>query len=136
MSSLGRSVVTVAALASLLTFASIAKAATEPHPDGDPRGIKNFLTEKTLTYPGAEGKENFIHFGRFGNFDWYFPCEIESGTWSLAEDQTLNLTYHNSDFTTRQYKLERQNDGVKLIESGSENITVATLLEGNQVPYF
>ncbi|MBT3400480.1 MAG: hypothetical protein HN420_10860, partial [Rhodospirillaceae bacterium] len=41
----------------------------------------NFLTENTLIYHGADGQENLIHFGRFGNFDWYFPCTIESGSW-------------------------------------------------------
>ncbi len=32
----------------------------------------NFLTENTLIYPGDDVQENLIHFGRFGNFDWYY----------------------------------------------------------------
>ena len=130
------SAVSKAALACRLAFAGVSTAAAEPHPANGERGIKNFLTENTLAYPGREGAENLIHFGRFGNFDWYFPCQFESGDWNLADDQTLSLTYHNPAFKPRQFKLEQREDGIALIEPASENTTVAQMLEGNHIPYF
>ncbi len=124
------------ALASLLALAGFSPAAAEPHPVESKPGIKNFLTENTLSYPGREGEENLIHFGRFGNFDWYFPCEFESGAWSLGDDQILSLTYDNAKFASRRFKLEHREDGIALIEPDSETFTVATLLDGNHIPYF
>jgi hypothetical protein len=131
-----KSLVSVAAVASLLVLAGLSAVSAEPHPADGKSGIKNYLTENTLSYPGREGEENLIHFGRFGNFDWYFPCEFESGDWTLADDQTLSLTYHSSKFEPRQFKLEQREDGIALIEPDRETITVATLLDGNHIPYF
>ena len=132
-----RSMYSITALAGLLALATIspAAAATE-QPEGGKRGIDNFLTENTLTYPGRDGEDNLIHFGRFGNFDWYFPCEFESGDWSLGDDQILSLTYHNPRYKPRQLKLEQRDDGIALVEPGAENITVAKLREGNKIPWF
>lgn len=131
-----KSTFAVMALASLLVFAGFSQAGADQHPTDSRRGIDNFLTENTLTYPGRKGEENLIHFGRFGNFDWYFPCQFESGDWSLTDDQTLSLTYHNPNFKPRRFKLDRREGEIALIEPDSENTTVATLLEGNHIPYF
>jgi hypothetical protein len=131
-----KSLASVAAVAGLLAIAGYSAASADPHPAEDKRGIERLLTENTLAYPGRKGEENLIHFGRFGNFDWYFPCQFESGDWSLDDDQTLSLTYHNSNFKPRQYTLERREDGIALIEPDSENTTVAQMLEGNHIPYF
>ena len=131
-----RSRVSLAALAGLLVFAGSSNVYADPHPATSKPGINNFLTENTLSYPGREGEENLIHFGRFGNFDWYFPCQFESGEWSLADDQTLSLTYDSFKFAPQKFKLEQREDGVALIEPDSENITVAQMLEGNHIPYF
>ncbi len=126
----------MAALAGLLMLTGLPPARAETPPDGDKRGITNFLTENTLSYPSRAGEENLIHFGRFGNFDWYFPCEFESGAWSLGDDQILSLTYDNAKFASRRFKLEHREDGIALIEPDSETFTVATLLDGNHIPYF
>lgn len=125
-----------ALVAGLLIFTAVSNAAATQEPVEGERGIKNFLTEHTLVFPDTEGGENLIHFGRFGNFDWYFPCQFESGDWSLADDKTLRLTYHNTDFEARQYTLVRRDDEIVLTEPGSANTTVATLREGNHIPYF
>ena len=61
----------------------VTPAGADSRPLEAKRGIDNFLTENTIAYPGRKGEENLIHFGRFGNFDWYFPCEFESGEWTI-----------------------------------------------------
>lgn len=126
----------MAALAGLLVLTGLPPARAETPPDDDKRGITNFLTENTLSYPGRAGEENLIHFGRFGNFDWYFPCEFESGAWSLSDDRTLSLTYDSAKFAPRQFKLEQHEHSITLVEPGSETITMATLLDGNHIPFF
>ncbi|MDH3739092.1 MAG: hypothetical protein OER92_07850 [Alphaproteobacteria bacterium] len=131
-----RSILSLTAWASLVMFAGLSDALAERSAAEGKPGIDNFLTENTLTYPGQEGEQNLIHFGRFGNFDWYFPCEFESGDWSLGDDQTLRLTYHNPRYKPRQLKLEKREDGIALVEPGQQNITVAKLLEGNKIPWF
>ena len=93
----------------------------------------NFLTENTLIYPDRDGEENLIHFGRFGNFDWYYPCTFESGLWTLDADNVLNLTFDNQDWPDRSYRLSRNDDAVLMIEP--ERTTEARLTAGNKLPY-
>ncbi|MEP4379613.1 MAG: hypothetical protein ABJ215_09245 [Alphaproteobacteria bacterium] len=96
-----------------------------------------FLTENTLIYPGVDGQENLIHFGRFGNFDWYFPCTIESGSWSLDPDNVLSLTYDNTDFAARSYRLTPREDpdGVRVEMIAPERTFAAVMEKGNTLPY-
>lgn len=124
-----KSAIAAAALASLVAFAGWAPAGA------DERGIKNFLTENTLVYPGEEGEENLIHFGRFGNFDWYYPCEFETGSWSLGTDMVLSLTYDNPRRAPKRYKLDRYEDRVALLAPDGDSGTTAMLLEGNRLPF-
>lgn len=131
-----KSIFSVAVLASVLAFAGLADAAADRRDAEDPRGIKNLLTENTLAYPDEKGEENLIHFGRFGNFDWYFPCQFESGYWSIDRDLVLSLTYDNSEFQPREYQLARREGDITLTEPGSDRITVAKLLEGSHIPFF
>ena len=93
----------------------------------------NFLTENTLIYPGDDGQENLIHFGRFGNFDWYYPCKFESGLWTLDADNVLRLTYDNRNLADRQYTLLRRGETVTMIEP--ERRTEADMVAGNKLPY-
>lgn len=93
----------------------------------------NFLTENTLIYPGDDGQENLIHFGRFGNFDWYYTCKFESGLWTLDADNVLRLTYDNRDLADRQYTLSRRGVTVTMIEL--ERRTEADMVAGNKLPY-
>lgn len=93
----------------------------------------SFLSEHTLVYPNREGKEELIHFGRFGNFDWYYPCTIESGSWSLDADNVLSLTYDNTDFAPRSYQLAQKNGAVQMIEP--DRTTEAFIASGNLLPY-
>lgn len=93
----------------------------------------SFLSEHTLIYPNRDGKEELIHFGRFGNFDWYYPCTIESGSWSLDADNVLSLTYDNTDFAPRSYRLAQKDGGVQMIES--DRTTQAFIASGNLLPY-
>ncbi|MEK9965640.1 MAG: hypothetical protein VW582_04655 [Rhodospirillaceae bacterium] len=115
----------LAALAVMLLPAFAARAAEPP--------AATFLTENTLIYPGADGQQNLIHFGRFGNFDWYFPCTIESGRWSLDADNVLHLTYDNTDFADRTIRLAPDADRVEMITA--ERTTTAVMVEGNKLPY-
>lgn len=96
-----------------------------------------FLTEKTLIYPGVDGRENLIHFGRFGNFDWYFPCTIESGSWALDPDNVLSLTYDNTDFADQTLRLVPREgpEGVSVQMTAPDHTTVAVMEEGNKLPY-
>jgi len=130
-----KSMVSVAALVSLLVFAGSPNAGADQRDTEDRRGIKNFLTEHTLVYADKLGEENLIHFGRFGNFDWYFPCQFESGSWNLGPDLVLRLTYDSPRFTPRQYRLARRDEGIILTEPDSGGTTVAKLLEGNRLPF-
>jgi len=96
-----------------------------------------FLTENTLIYPGVDGEKNLIHFGRFGNFDWYFPCTFESGSWSLDPDNVLSLTYDNTDFAARSYRLAPREgpDGVEVQMIAPDRTLAAVMEEGNTLPY-
>ena len=93
----------------------------------------NFLTENTLIYPDRDGEENLIHFGRFGNFDWYYPCTFESGLWTLDADNVLSLTYDNRKLPDRSYRLSRAGESVLMIEP--DRTTQASLTVGNKLPY-
>lgn len=128
--------VIVATAAIVLAWPGAAYAAADRSAGDDPRGIDNFLTENTLAYPDEKGERNLIHFGRFGNFDWYFPCEFESGYWSLSSDMVLSLTYDNPRFAPRQYRLKQREDGVAMTEPASGRVAVAELLEGSHIPFF
>lgn len=129
-----KSMVSGAVLASLLICAGFANADTDQHQTEDPRGIKNFLTEHTLIYSDELGGENLIHFGRFGNFDWYFPCQFEGGTWNLGPDLVLRLTYDSPRFKARQYKLARLDEVITLTEPDG-GTTAAKLVAGNRLPF-
>ncbi len=130
-----KSMFSVEALARFLLFAGVAKAGAAQGQAEDPRGIKNFLTENTLVYADEKGEENKIHFGRFGNFDWYFPCQFESGYWNLGPDMTLSLTYDNPQFKSRQYRLVRLDDAITLSEPDGGATTAAKLLTGYRLPF-
>lgn len=131
-----KSMFSVAVVASVLALAGFVEAAADRRDAEDPRGIKNFLTENTLVYPDEKGEENLVHFGRFGNFDWYFPCQFESGSWSLDRDLVLSLTYDNSEFQPREYQLARRDGGITITEPNSGRTTAAKLLEGSHIPFF
>ncbi|MBT4906164.1 MAG: hypothetical protein HOK98_05985 [Rhodospirillaceae bacterium] len=96
-----------------------------------------FLTENTLIYPGVDGEKNLIHFGRFGNFDWYFPCKFESGTWSLDPDNNLSLAYDNTDFAAQTFRLAPRegSDGLRVEMIAPERTFAAVMEEGNTLPY-
>lgn len=130
-----RPMIPVTALTSLLVFANFSAAGATPSTSEGQHGIKNFLTEHTLVYPDKKGEENLIYFGRFGTFDWYFPCQFESGTWNLDPNQVLSLTYDNSDFQSRQYKVARQDDGITLTEPENDSTTAGKLIAGNRLPF-
>ena len=118
------------AVAGLLAFSVPAQAESGlPAP--------NFLTENTLVYPDADGERNLIHFGRFGNFDWYFPCTFESGSWALDADNNLSLTYDNTDFADQTFRLSpSEGDGGLQVQMIAPDRTLAAVMEeGNTLPY-
>lgn len=131
-----KSLVSLAVVACVLVFAGLAEAAAAQSDIDGKRSIKNFLTENTLVYADEKGEENLIHFSRFGSFDWYFPCQFESGLWSLGQDLILSLTYDNPDFQPREFQLVRQQDEITLTEVNSGNTGPAKLLEGSHIPFF
>jgi hypothetical protein len=120
------------ALAALAVMLLPAFAARASETSSEPPAA-TFLTENTLIYPGADGQQNLIHFGRFGNFDWYFPCTIESGRWSLDADNVLRLTYDNTDFADRTIRLAPDGDWVTMVTP--ERTANAVMVEGNKLPY-
>ena len=97
----------------------------------------NFLTENTLVYPDADGERNLIHFGRFGNFDWYFPCTFESGSWALDADNNLSLTYDNTDFADQTFRLAPRegSEGLQVQMIAPDRTLAAVMEEGNTLPY-
>ena len=96
-----------------------------------------FLTENTLIYPDADGEKILIHFGRFGNFDWYFPCKFESGSWELDPDNVLSLTYDNTDFADQTFRLTPRegNKGLEVEMIAPDRTLAAVMEEGNTLPY-
>ncbi|MBT3552423.1 MAG: hypothetical protein HOF70_17010 [Rhodospirillaceae bacterium] len=103
-------------------------------------GAQNFLTRNTLVYTEKDGAEHSIYFGRFDNFDLYFPCQFESGAWSLSEDHILRLTYDTAQIKPKAFKLVRLEEGGKVASgislTGAEDgePRQAKLLEGNRLP--
>jgi hypothetical protein len=97
--------------------------------------LDDAITDNTLVYPGSDGKENLIHFGKYGNFDWYFPCRIESGSWTLDPDGTLHLTYDNSDFAPRDYGLALDGRDIAMADPATGGRTAAEIIRGNVLPY-
>jgi len=116
----------------LLALAPAAASAASPDADDT---LKSVITENTLVYPGADGQTNFIHFSRYGSFDWYFPCQIESGRWSLEAGDELHLTYDYPGFAARTYRLAQQGDTVVMTEAESGGVTRGEIARGNTVPY-
>lgn len=121
-----------AALAAIIVLSGgMAWAETSrPEVDLPPR---NFLTEHTLIYPARDGEEHLIHLGRFGNFDWYYPCTFESGSWTLDADNFLSLTYDNRKLADRRYTLSRRGETVLMVEP--DRTTEAALVPGNELPH-
>ncbi len=122
------------ALTGLLLTAGPPPASADQNGSGDPRGIKNFLTKHTIIYTDKLGAKNSIYFGQFGSFDWYFPCQIESGAWKLDADQVLHLSYDTSTFEPKKYKLARTDEGITLSATESETKLTAEILAGNKLP--
>jgi hypothetical protein len=123
-----RAILSTAALTVALLPASVPPAVAR-----DVSGAE--LTGNTLVWPGAQGEQNLIHFGRFGEFDWYFPCRFESGAWTLDANQVLHLGYVNPQLQPRQYRLSLDENGVTLTAPDGQAI-VAELKEGDRLPYF
>lgn len=99
------------------------------------RGPGGFLVDHTLIFPGTDGQEHLIHFTRFGTFDWYFPCQFETGEWSLSADQVLQLTYDSRLHAPRAFQLTQRADGLVLAEQDHDTMIVAQLVEGDRLPY-
>jgi len=100
-------------------------------------GQKNFLTGNTLTYKDEKGIPQSLYFGRFDNFDWYFPCEFESGAWKLTETGSgtsdLALSYDNAKFKPVSVSLTRT-ESLYRIRFPSGHVSTAKLEEGNRLP--
>ncbi|MDA0239752.1 MAG: hypothetical protein O3A84_06955 [Proteobacteria bacterium] len=130
-----RSILAAAMIAGLMAFGGAPTALADqpgPHPGF---GAQNFLTNNTLVYTDQDGQPNHLYFGRFDNFDLYFPCQFESGAWTLSEDMVLSLTYDNATFKPRQFKLIKTKGGFNLAAPSSGAIlTTAKLLQGNHLP--
>jgi hypothetical protein len=119
-----------------LIATSIALALAGPAAAGAPDDkLAGAITDNTLVYPGDDGKENLIHFGKYGNFDWYFPCQMESGSWTLDPDGTLHLTYDNSDFAPRDYALALDGRDIAMADPATGGRTAAEIIRGNVLPY-
>ena len=99
------------------------------------RGPGRYLIDHTLIFADEQGREHLIHFSRFGTFDWYFPCQFETGSWHLSADQLLRLTYDSSEFAPRTFHLARDDGGLFLSDPARETVTVARLQEGNRLPF-
>lgn len=131
---------------SFKTFAFLAglmfAAAPAAADDGAPRqgyGAQNFLTSNTLVYTEKDGAEHSIYFGRFDNFDLYFPCQFESGSWHLGSDHILRLTYDTTLIKPKAFKLVRLDGdkaagGIRLTGAEDGQVRQAKLLEGNRLP--
>lgn len=129
-----RSVLAATVIGGLMMFA-IAPATVADQPGPHPGfGAQNFLTSNTLVYTDKDGQPNHLYFGRFDNFDLYFPCQFESGAWKLGEDMVLSLTYDNATFKPKQFRLVKTEDGFNLAAPDGAVLTTAKLLQGNHLP--
>jgi hypothetical protein len=97
------------------------------------------LVGRTLIWPDSEGTNQFIRLGRFGDFDRYVPCTIESGDWSLASDergtQVLHLRFVNPTIAPQAYTLTRRDDGRIALTRPKGETFVAELAEGDRLPW-
>lgn len=106
-----------------------AAANTEAAPDAAT------LTGNTLIWPDAAGTNQFIRFGRFGDFDRYVPCTIESGDWALDADGILRLTFVSPFIAPQAFALSRAADGaIAMVAPGGET-HVARLAAGDRLPW-
>jgi len=124
------------AVLSVATSSRTLAAADTDRPETElMHGPGGFLVDHTLIFPGGDGQEHLIHFTRFGTFDWYFPCQIETGEWSLSADQILQLTYDSRLRAPRAFQLTQDADGLVLAERDHDTTIVAQLVEGDRLPY-
>ncbi|MEK9677802.1 MAG: hypothetical protein VW169_05350 [Rhodospirillaceae bacterium] len=124
-------------LFAVLTIVAFLSAGTAwaDEADKDYQGkIKNFLTEHTLLYADRQGGNNAIYFGRFGTFDWYFPCQIETGNWTLSKDNVLHLEYDTVTFKPVTYRLTRDGDQVKLLNLADGSAVMSERQPENGLP--
>ena len=94
------------------------------------------LVDHSLVFADTAGQEQVYYFGRFGNFDWYFPCEFESGSWTIDADRVLHLTYDNPDFAPRELNLSRNGGGLTVADArGRMGPTAAEIAAENRLPF-
>jgi hypothetical protein len=133
-----RTIATAALACGLLTGSLLTVGISAAHADTPPgsAGVSAAeLTGNTLAWPDGKGGTNLIHFGRFGEFDRYVPCQFESGAWQLGADRVLHLQYVNPQLAPRDYVLSRDGSAVTLAAPDGETF-VAELQEGDRLPYY
>ena len=125
-----RSTFAALALAILLALPSAAGADT-----GETPVTAAQLTGHTLIWPDAEGTNQFVHLGRFGDFDRYVPCTIESGGWTLEAGRILHLDFINPAIASQAYALTRRDDGRIALARPDGETFVAELADGDRMPW-
>lgn len=102
----------------------------------DPNKLKKLFSDHTIHYIDKEsGKQHSIYFGRFGDFEKYFPCEYVDGTWWINEQGALCLKYSAGDQDPSCNKPVIDGSKVTLSSSTSETLLVAKIFEGNKLPF-
>jgi len=104
--------------------------------DSSEADLKRLFTDHTLVYRDRRtGEMNSLYFGRFGNFDRYFPCEFTDGTWWIGDGATLCLKDSSGNGRPTCLKPRIKGDAVTFFAPGGEVAMEAKLLAGNRLPF-
>ena len=134
MSLAKRSALAVIALAGLAAVVFAAQRAAMDARTAVAPLTRDALVHHSLVYYDAQGKEQIYYFGRFDNFDWYFPCEFATGSWALGAGNVIRLSYDDPRFAARELRLAGAARTLTVADAGGAP-TRAEITKENRLPF-
>lgn len=134
MSLAKRSALAIATLAGLAAIGLAAQHAAMNARMAAAPLTRDALVHHSLVFFDAQGQEQIYYFGRFDNFDWYFPCEFATGSWALDAGNVIRLSYDNPRFAARDLRLTGAGKMLTVADSGGAP-TRAEITRENRLPF-
>jgi len=104
--------------------------------DGAFAKINKQFSGHTIHYiDQASGEQHSIYFGRFGDFEKYFPCQYVDGTWWINAKGALCLKYSTEDQHKWCRKPQIRGSKVTFSSSSNEILLTAKIVGGNKLPF-
>lgn len=98
--------------------------------------INKQFSDHTIHYiDQASGEQHSIYFGRFGDFEKYFPCQYVDGTWWINTKGALCLKYSTEDQHKWCRKPQIRGAKVTFSSSANEILLTAKIVGGNKLPF-